>query len=833
MYKNRRKLLKKLTVSLVSLSLLLTSVTVNAQLISSAQKQKLNIAVVTKDVNNDLYKTLVSNFDGITLCDSLDKAIALNSDSSTNNDVKGIMVLADTYPAQKTSVTEAQAEAIASSNVRLYIEYPANNDTLGVSGYSGTTVMNYNRGVVTNAEKMNMAKHSILYVHGARFVSKSLTPSSIDANKYWFVSSKVAGYDVAEFGISEATYSLIEVNKNVMIASTKFSQFISARYAPYERYQKFWMSILSWLSETTVTSISWSPLVQTTYAPDKTVDVNDYKNAVLKNTEWYRNTGFILSEEDAAIYMGNAKPSDYENGAANDYPQIRDLTLGGDGSYGILEAFVSGAYFTETGKQKMRFWRRADCNGESAGNIALAGDILNNDEYTKIAYNVVNWLLNESYMSQGDRTNPEKGDYGLLTWHDGGVGLQYETYYGDDNAKAVLGLISALAALRKDTSNYAELGFASEAKYIEALDKLDKRVLEVILGNYRTTSVTGMRGDALKGADLDANGWEYYFNRSVYNYAPHFEALNWATYLWAYGQTGYKPLLERTKTGITNMMIAYEKTMADNSDTAGEWRWTNGLQQERAKMILPLAWLARIEPTAQNIDWLNTMISNLMVYQDETTGALQDRVGEPGQGTGSYGAHTSNAHYGGHEAPVIQNNGDPCIDALYTSSFAMMTLNESVAAMESIGNASLASKYKTYSDKLSDFFVRIQSNSTDKTYDGVWFRGFDYEKWEVYGSDGDAGWGVWCTETGWSQSWISNTLSMKVLDTNIWDYTQNSSIENSFAETAVLMLNCDANDLFESITVTPSVRGDVHVLTDKVYGTTNHDDGKWIGKDKI
>ena len=27
------------------------------------------------------------------------------------------------------------------------------------------------------------------------------------------------------------------------------------------------------------------------------------------------------------------------------------------------------------------------------------------------------------------------------------------------------------------------------------------------------------------------------------------------------------------------------------------WNWTNGLQQEKARMILPLAWLYRVSPT--------------------------------------------------------------------------------------------------------------------------------------------------------------------------------------------------------------------------------------------
>lgn len=816
---------KKLTISLLALSMLLTGISLKPTTITATEKQTLNIAVVTTDENNDLYKTLVANYNGIQKVSTIDAALELNTDDDASNDVKGIMVLADTYPSTTTVVTTEQAEAIASSNVRLYIEYPANNDTLGISGYSGTNVMNYNRGIVTNAEKMNMDKHSLLYVHGARFISKSLTPSSIDSDKYWLVSSKVAGYDVAEYGITEATYSLIEVNENVMVASTKFSQFISGRYAPYERYQKFWMAILSWLSGIEVTSIEWNPVLQTAYGKSDTLDADAYAKAVEANTKWYENVGFIMSEKDAQDYMGGAAPDEIAKGI---YTKTgSQLTLGGDGSYGIIEAFVSGNNFTETGEQYMRFWRRADCTGESAGNIALAGDILNNDKYTKIAYNVVNWLLTESFMSQGDRANPEKGDYGLLTWHDGMP--NYETYYGDDNAKSVLGLISALAALRKDTSNYADLGFDSEAKYIEALDKLDKRMLEVIIGNYRTTSKTGMRGAALTGNNLDTSGWEAYFNGSVYHYAPHFEALNWATFLWAYGQTGYEPLLERTRTGITNMMVAYEKTMANNSDTAGEWKWTNGLQQERAKMILPMAWLVRIEPTEKHIEWLNMLITDMMMYQDATTGALQDRVGEAGQGVGLYGSHPNNDAYGKHEAPVIQNNGDPCIDALYTSSFAMMSLNESVAAMNLVGNTTLASTYKAYSDKLSNFFVRIQTESEDKKYDGVWFRGFDYEKWEVYGSDGDAGWGVWCTETGWSQAWISNTLSMKVLNTNIWDYSQNSSIEDSFEETAILMLNYEPNELLETVSVSPLGNGSIDVLTNSIYGNVERSDGQWIG----
>ncbi len=50
-------------------------------------------------------------------------------------------------------------------------------------------------------------------------------------------------------------------------------------------------------------------------------------------------------------------------------------------------------------------------------------------------------------MSLGARADPESPEYGLLAWDDEyGSG----SYYGDDNARAILGLISAASALETD-----------------------------------------------------------------------------------------------------------------------------------------------------------------------------------------------------------------------------------------------------------------------------------------------------------------------------------------------------------------------------------------------
>ena len=35
-----------------------------------------------------------------------------------------------------------------------------------------------------------------------------------------------------------------------------------------------------------------------------------------------------------------------------------------------------------------------------------------------------------------------------------------------------------------------------------------------------------------------------------------------------------------------------------------EWRWNNGIQQERTRMLIPLAWLVRVEDSPEHRDWL-------------------------------------------------------------------------------------------------------------------------------------------------------------------------------------------------------------------------------------
>ena len=66
--------------------------------------------------------------------------------------------------------------------------------------------------------------------------------------------------------------------------------------------------------------------------------------------------------------------------------------------------------------------------------------------------------------------------------------------------------------------------------------------------------------------------------------------------------------------------------------------------------------------------------------------------------------------------------------------------------------------------------MRVQARSaTHPELDGAWFRAFDYGKWEAWASDADIGWGAWSVESGWSQSWLSITLGMRLLNTSLWE----------------------------------------------------------------
>ncbi len=236
----------------------------------------------------------------------------------------------------------------------------------------------------------------------------------------------------------------------------------------------------------------------------------------------------------------------------------------------------------------------------------------------------------------------------------------------------------------------------------------------------------------------------------------------WACYIWAYRHTGYELFLTRAKKAIELTMDTYPDG----------WKWTNGIQQERAKMLLPLSWLVRMEDTPKHREWLRTMADDLLKTQHQS-GAIREEIG---QGKGGFPPPASNEKYGTTETPLIQSNEDGVSDMLYTVGFAFLGLHEAAAATGE-------QYYIDAENKLAEYLCRIQIKSeAHPELDGAWFRAFDFNRWEYWASNGDAGWGAWCIESGWSQSWTTAVFALRQMDVSLWDVTKDSKIKTHFDE---------------------------------------------------
>ena len=300
----------------------------------------------------------------------------------------------------------------------------------------------------------------------------------------------------------------------------------------------------------------------------------------------------------------------------------------------------------------------------------------------------------------------------------------------DDNARALLGALAASALL--------------------PCGRWDEKILRCVLANLRTTGPLGFRGERIDEEPLQQDGWRHYFETERVHYAPHYESYMWACLLWAYGKTGETLFPDRAKTAIRMTMEAYPNA----------WRWTNGLQQERARMLLCLAWLVRTEDTPEHRAWLRRIAEELLAHQD-ACGAIREELGP--EGKGAFGPPRSNDEYGKSEAPLIQENGAPLCDLLYTSNFAFLGLHEAACAT---GDA----LYRDAEDRLARFLCRIQIRSErHPEFDGGWFRAFDFRRWAYWASNADHGWGAWSIESGWTCGWINAVLALRQMRTSLWE----------------------------------------------------------------
>ncbi len=678
--------------------------------------------------NNDIYQALIQSGYTCPRFDTIQEAIDQSPQGAY------LLVLGDGYPEKPNQLTPTQLEAARKKNLTLYLEYFDQ-----IPGYSFDSAPHsqcphtqWERCVVSSdVLGSQLPSMEILMAHDCQYLPVQEVKNPL------LVLARVAGYDKADLGLPAHVHPLLFASQDgeMLIASTQLSRVIRGRYAPKDSWKELWKFILNYKGKSDAfPQFDWEPQVKPWYGKKESLPAGYEKKAFHNSVDWIYQSRLFPDKRDVKSIHQLLKSK------VETRPVPGEGASNGDGSDGFMEGYAS--QIRQDGSQIQRIILRADCMAEVAMVLALDWQLTKNPESKKRAQNLMDYIYYNSRLCQGVRNDPSHPAYGMIGW--GEVAPAWEiANYTDDNARVLL----ATMAARKSLDSH----------------QWDKPVLKALLANLRTTGPSGFRNDRLDVTGLEEKGWEIFRDEERVNYSPHHESYMWACYLWAYDQTQYPPFLEKAKKGTTLMMEAYPD----------KWRWQDNI--ERARMLLCLSWLIRVEDTPQHRAWLEKVAKDLLAYQ-APCGALRERPIHHAAG-GAYQAQT-NETYGTGETAVVQKDGDPATDQLYTTGFALLGLHEAALAT---GNPD----YQKAETKLAQYLCRIQIKSPQYPYlQGAWFRAFDYDKWEFWASSGDAGWGAWCIESGWGQSWISAILGLREKNLSLWDYSQKPEISPvSFSET--------------------------------------------------
>ena len=230
----------------------------------------------------------------------------------------------------------------------------------------------------------------------------------------------------------------------------------------------------------------------------------------------------------------------------------------------------------------------------------------------------------------------------------------------------------------------------------------------------------------------------------------------WGGFLWAYARTGFRRFYDAAAAAIADTMSFYPAA----------WHYNEYLTEERAMFLRTLSWLVRADalaqggPNATHVAWLRRVADDLLARQTPL-GGLQEAFGDPA--LCDFCPPAANADYGTTESPVAQSSNDTVTDQLYSNNFALLGLWEAYGATRD-------DAYARGADRLGAYLASIQASSAAlPELSGSWFRTFDYELYDYWGSDADYAWGAVSVESGWTTTWIAAGISMRAINASAWD----------------------------------------------------------------
>jgi hypothetical protein len=687
--------------------------------------------------DNDLYGVLARLNHTAPRHDTLDQALKAAPRGAA------ILSLADTYPRPSPAFDQRHASLVRAKELRLYLEYPASLPGIRLGEPRPTQ---WERVVVASGFfAPQLERHTILAQHGCWYLpfAAASPPAALPRSPGTWQSGQGDDSHVEQRPRPSApaekpTY--LHEGMDVHLAVARVAGYDHAVYGlPEEACPVLFALPGSWTI--LVATSALSRFVRGRYGPQRAW-----------KAIWERLLCWLAPAEElpeltwtstVRVQAGPATslPEDAEREALRrSVCWFREhVVYSIDWKKGAIEGFESG--IDHEGRQMRRPWARGDCTAETGMVFACDWALTRDPDSRLLATQILDYVWSPDFCQD----DPDSPAYGLNNWYERGP-----VFYGDDNARVIMPTLVA--------------------HHLLADDRWDERVLRCLLANLRTTGRLGYRRNRIDLGPLleQDRGWAFYYDEETVSYAPHYQAYLWAAYLLAFALTGFDGFLDRTKTAIRMTMEVYPR-----------WQWTNGLTQEMARMLLPLAFLVRIEDRAEHRSWL-ARVANTLLAQMQPCGAIREQLGP--LESGRYGPPASNEAYGTAEAPLIQENGDPACDLLYTTNYAFLGLHEAAAVT---GGAAL----QKAEDRLAQFLCRVQVRSEEHPYlDGAWMRGFDYERWEYWGSSADLGWGAWSVESGWTNTWIAAVLAMRQLDRSLFELATARPLSAKLDEMVATML---------------------------------------------
>jgi hypothetical protein len=105
---------------------------------------------------------------------------------------------------------------------------------------------------------------------------------------------------------------------------------------------------------------------------------------------------------------------------------------------------------------------------------------------------------------------------------------------------------------------------------------------------------------------------------------------------------------------------------------------------------------------------------------------------------------------------IATADGEPLTDQLYDTPWRFLW---ALRAWKATGSQSCRRLCET----VGDYLARIQFASADPRLDGCWLRGFDAERWEVYGAPYDPAYGPYSAYTGWMNAIAAQAFAWYLL----------------------------------------------------------------------